>query len=150
METVTWIRASAAATLIRLALARSRSAMPWASATSVRGSRTVNSSPPNRPTTSDSRTCCLSSAARARSTSSPIRWPWLSLTRLKWSTSISSRASGALARTARATSASASRCHAVAFSSPVFGSVRAAAASCWCIRLRCSKMTGGSATSRSR
>jgi len=41
----------------------------------VRGSSTVELLAAERPTTSDSRTCCLSSVASARSTSSPIRWP---------------------------------------------------------------------------
>ena len=48
-----------------------------------------------------------------------------------------------------AISVSASRCQATALSSPVLASVRAAARSCWCSRLRCSKITGGSATNNS-
>ena len=46
-------------------------------------SRMTNSSPPNRPTRSDSRTCWRISAASVRSTASPVRWPWVSLTILK-------------------------------------------------------------------
>jgi hypothetical protein len=88
IETVTLMRASAAEILRLAVLVRSRSAIPYAPAPSVRGSSTVNSSPPNRPTTSDSRTCRLSSVASARST------------------------------------ASASRCQAVAFSSPGRGAAR--------------------------
>ena len=42
--------------------------------------------------------------------------------------------------------ASASPCQAPAFSTPVFGSVRACALSCECSRLRWSRITGGSAT----
>ena len=53
--------------------ARNRSAMLSASASSVWGSRTTNSSPPNLPTTSYSRSWSRSTSLTARSTESPAR-----------------------------------------------------------------------------
>ena len=70
----------------------------------------------------------------------------MSFTRLKWSMSTSRIAAGTLSRRARRIHRSASRCQATALSRPVFGSDWAAARSCWCSRLRWSRMTGGSAT----
>ena len=67
-------------------------------------------------------------AETAASTASPARWPWVTLTALKWSMSAMATASGACVRAARVTSTAASRYQAPAFSSPVLASVRAAAA----------------------
>ncbi len=136
-------------TMISASFSRSRSAIPLTSSALVCGSKMTNSSPPNRPAMSDSRTCWRSSPASARSMSSPMRCPCVSLISLKWSTSASSSATQSLRRSALVISASASRCHAAAFSSPVFASVRAAAVSWACMRLRCSSSAGGSATSSS-
>ena len=51
------------------------------------GSMITNSSPPNRPTRSLSRTSARSASATEERTRSPARWPWRSLTSLKWSRS---------------------------------------------------------------
>lgn len=59
---------------------------------SVLGGTTRNSSPPQRPTESSVRSAVLSACPVAVSTASPAWWPRVSLTRLKWSMSISSAA----------------------------------------------------------
>ncbi len=67
---------------------RMRSAIWSASSSPTSGISTRNSSPPTRPTRSDSRVPCRTIRARAPMTRSPAAWPWTSLTRLKWSASI--------------------------------------------------------------
>ncbi len=66
---------------------RARSAARRASAPSVAGSSHTNSSPPNRATISSARATARSLAATSARTTSPVRWPWVSLTLLKWSIS---------------------------------------------------------------
>ena len=61
---------------------------------SVCGSSRQNSSPPMRPKTSALRRRCMASVAQWRNTASPAAWPWVSLTRLKWSRSNISRLAG--------------------------------------------------------
>jgi hypothetical protein len=56
-------------------------------ARAVSGNITANSSPPRRPAISASRSALRICSETAASTRSPVRWPWLSLTRLKWSMS---------------------------------------------------------------
>ena len=55
---------------------------------------TTNSSPPSRQARSTARTLVASRTANSRSTSSPTSWPKVSLTRLKWSMSMTSAATG--------------------------------------------------------
>jgi hypothetical protein len=54
----------------------------------------ANSSPPMRATRSIGRTLSTSAVATARITWSPAAWPWVSLTRLKWSMSSTSSSAG--------------------------------------------------------
>ncbi|MDT4878054.1 hypothetical protein FQZ97_1136240 [compost metagenome] len=68
-------------------LARKRSMMRCALSCEVERSSTTNSSPPKRNTRSWARKEEVSRLAIRISTSSPYRWPNLSLTCLKWSTS---------------------------------------------------------------
>ncbi len=72
----------------------------------------------------------------------------MSLIRLKRSRSSSATASGVEVRTARATSAVASRSQAAAFSSPVLASARASLTSSACRNERCSRVPSGNATTR--
>ena len=69
----------------------------------------------------------------------------MSLICLNLSRSSSATASGDPVRTARATSALASRSHVAALSSPVLASARASLSSCGCRIDRCSSVASGSA-----
>src|SRR5690606_5614051 len=76
-----------------LSTARRRSsAIPATWSVRTPGSRTTNSSPPQRTSQSPGRSWRRSTAASSCSTRSPVSWPQLSLTRLKWSMSSTSRA----------------------------------------------------------
>ena len=106
---------------------QTRSGVPsWASVSSS----TTNSSPPQRDTTSDSRTACTRRPATTRSTSSPAAWPNSSLTRLKPSRSKNSRATGSWVRCARASEAPRRSIMAPRLSRPVSGSCRAILRNC--------------------
>ena len=96
---------------------------------SVSGMSHANSSPPTRASTSPLRTWVERRPATSHSTRSPTWWPWLSLTRLKWSRSITARASGRPCRWARATSSSRRSWKTRWFARPVSGSLEACAAS---------------------
>ena len=67
-------------------------------------STTVNSSPPMRATVSEVRTHCAMRRAVSRSTASPVVWPKLSFTVLKWSRSTTSTAKRRPSRWLRAIS----------------------------------------------
>ena len=73
---------------------RARSAASHADASSVSGMSHANSSPPMRATRSLLRDRSLRIRPASTSTRSPTWWPWESLTRLKWSRSITASASG--------------------------------------------------------
>ena len=64
-------------------ITRKRSATPRASRRSNPGSSNMNSSPPQRPMTSPTRTFKRTTSITPRSTASPTSWPWLSLMCLK-------------------------------------------------------------------
>ena len=84
-------------------------------------------------------------AATAARTASPAGCPYVSLTRLKWSTSMMPTATGVRVRTARASSWAASPRHVGSLSRPVFPSTLASAASCLCRTDRCCQTTSGTA-----
>ena len=108
----------------------------------------ANSSPPNRPIRSPSRSWPRNRSATTRSTRSPARCPWVSLTSLKWSMSMMASEVGDQDPRTRDSSVLASRCQVAAFSSPVLASVRASARSWACMRNRfCMKTTGRATTS---
>jgi len=73
---------------------RTLSATTRAPSRSVRGRMTRNSSPPHRPGMSPARNVSLSRCAKVPRTRSPAGCPYVSLTRLKWSMSSSSRQIG--------------------------------------------------------
>ena len=73
---------------------RIRSAISRAPSASVDGRQRTNSSPPYRPTRSVSRAASFSTCATYLRTSSPAPWPCVSFTFLKWSTSVTTTASG--------------------------------------------------------
>ena len=64
----------------------------------------ANSSPPTRATMSIGRTQSSSALATTLSTRSPLAWPWVSLTLLKWSMSSASSSAGSPARATRSIS----------------------------------------------
>ena len=85
-------------------LLRTRSATVWPKAGGQLGRIIANSSPPKRATVSIGRMHSCSAWPTARSTTSPAGWPWVSLTRLKWSMSIISTSAGSPARATRSIS----------------------------------------------
>ena len=93
------LRRRRCATGMRSTRRRTRSATAWPKAGGQLGRMMANSSPPKRATRSIGRTLSSSAVATAWSTWSPAAWPWVSLTRLKWSmSSISSSAGSPAAR----------------------------------------------------
>ena len=92
------------ATGMRSTRRRTRSATVWPKVLAQLGRMMANSSPPTRATRSIGRTLSSSALATARMTWSPAAWPWLSLTRLKWSMSSASNKAGSPLRATRSTS----------------------------------------------
>ena len=111
---------------------RIRSASCRPPSRSVPGSSRANSSPPQRPARSISRTLSWRRWANALRTSSPVGWPQRSLIRLKSSMSASTSVSGSSKRWARASSFSSAAVESRRFARPV----RLSTSAC-CSTVRC-------------
>jgi hypothetical protein len=94
-------RWSGSSNVVAANLARTRSAANQAPSVEVFGSKTTNSSPPQRAMRSPGRRQSWSSFATSLSTKSPAGWPKWSFTCLKWSMSARTTHSADFSKTCR-------------------------------------------------